>query len=944
MNLKRMLSVALVALAMLLPRVATAQELQPLPIDPQVRTGQLSNGLTYFIRHNEQPKDRAEFYIAQRVGSILEDESQRGLAHFLEHMCFNGTKNFPDKALISYLESNGMRFGYNLNAYTGIDETVYTLMDAPTQRKGFIDSCLLILHDWSGFVTLADEEIDKERGVITEEWRSRDNAQMRMLDKALPKIYPNNRYGARLPIGLMSVVNGFKYKELRDYYHKWYRPDLQAIIVVGDVDVDYVEKRIKEIFADIPAPVNAAERIYFPVEDNDEPLVAIEKDKEATSTDIMIMFKEDALPVELTRTIAGVLHNYINGIVARVMDERFADILHQPNPAFLSANAYMGNYFLAQTKDAFTFSVTAREGELDAALKALMAEIERVHQYGFTQGEYDRARTNLLKVYENSYNERETRKNSAYANEYKDYFTTGGYIPGIEMEKALIEQIAAAFPLENINEAVQSAISDKNMVVMLTAPDKEGVVLPTEQELLAKIDEYRKLPVEPIKDVVSDVKLIDKAPKAGKVTKREDNLQFGTTRFTLSNGMVVYLKTTDYKKNMLSLSAIAPGGTNAYLKNPKDLPNIKNLGSIVALGGVAKFDNPSLSKALTGRSASVSGSMGNTRTSFSGSTTLEDMETFFQLLYLRMTQPRQDANAFANWRKNTIEQIKNMESNPMVPFQDSLTYALYNNNPLMKRATVADIEAIDYDRVMQIWKERISDLNDLQLYFIGNVTPEQLIPFLETYVASVPTKHTKHNMYKELVPEMRKSSIVVDFNKNLATPMAMVFACYTGTLPYTLQNELAMEALGAVMDQVYTATVREDEGGTYGVSSGGSISDLPEGEAAFQIFYQTDPDKVDRLNKIIFTELEKVVKEGPNQEMFDKTILNMKKDHAEEIKKNAYWLENMIDFFFDGHDFVTTYEKTLNDLKPEDLQRVAKDLLKQNNLVKVIIRHSEDVN
>ena len=429
-----MLSMTVVLLTLMLPRVAFAQDLrQPLPIDPQVRTGQLENGLTYFIRHNEQPKDRAEFYIAQRVGSILEEENQRGLAHFLEHMCFNGTKNFPDKTLISYLESNGMRFGYNLNAYTGIDETVYTLMEAPTERKGFIDSCLLILHDWSGFVTLADEEIDKERGVITEEWRSRDNAQMRMLNTALPKIYPNNRYGHRLPIGLMSVVNGFKYNELRDYYHKWYRPDLQAIIVVGDVDVDYVEKKIKEMFADIPAPVNAAERVYFPVEDNDEPLVAIEKDKEATSTGIMVMFKTDAMPVEMTRTIAGVMKTYLYGITNRILDERFTDLMHKPNPAFISASGYISNYFLAQTKDALSFNASVREGELDIALKALTAEIERIRQYGFTQGEYERARTDLLKAFENSYNERETRKNSAYANEYKDYFTTGGYIPGIEM-------------------------------------------------------------------------------------------------------------------------------------------------------------------------------------------------------------------------------------------------------------------------------------------------------------------------------------------------------------------------------------------------------------------------------------------------------------------------------------------------------------------------------
>lgn len=333
--------------------------------------------------------------------------------------------------------------------------------------------------------------------------------------------------------------------------------------------------------------------------------------------------------------------------------------------------------------------------------------------------------------------------------------------------------------------------------------------------------------------------------------------------------------------------------------------------------------------------------MRGTRTFFSGLSTLEDMETFFQLLYLRMTQPRQDADAFTNWRTNMIEQIKNMESNPMISFQDSLLYALYNNDPQMRRATIAEIEAVNYDRVMQIWKERIADLGDLQLYFIGNVTPEQLIPYLEKYVASVPTKGRKHNMLKELVPAVRQGSMHIDFKKELATPMAMVIAAYTGKLPYTLHNNLAMEVLGAVMDQVYTATVREDEGGTYGVSSGGSISDNPKGETVFQIFYQTDPEKVDRLNKIIYAELEKVAKNGPDKEMFDKTILNMKKDYAEDLKKNGYWLDHMIDFFFEGRDFQTNYEKTLNGITPADVQKIAQELLKQNNHIEVIIRDAK---
>lgn len=943
MNLRRMWSMALVVLAMLLPSVAVAQSMEPLPIDSQVRTGQLPNGLTYIIRHNAQPEGRAEFYIAQRVGSILEEENQRGLAHFLEHMCFNGTKNFPDKGIINYLEKNGMRFGYNINAYTGVDETVYTLMDAPTNRNSFIDSCLLVLHDWAGFVTLADKEIDAERGVITEEWRGGNNANMRMLTNALPKLYPNNRYGERLPIGTMEVVNGFKYNELRDYYHKWYGPDLQAVIVVGDIDVDYIEKRIKEIFADVPQRQGMAERVYFPVDDNDQPLVAIESDKEATSTSISLMFKTEAMPREMRGTIAGVIYNYGYQIISNVMGERFNDIMHRPSPAFLDAGAYVSNFFLAKTKDAFSFAATAREGELDVALKALLAEVERVRQFGFTAGEYERAKTDLLKGYENSYNERESRKNKSYADEYVNYFTDGGYIPGIEMEKMLMEQVAQNFPLEAVNEMVQGMITDKNLAVMIMMPEKDGLKIPTEAEIVSKIAEYRKQPVEPIKDVVSDMKLMEKMPKAGKVTKQENNLKYGTTRFTLSNGMVVYLKTTDFKKNELSLSAIAPGGLNKYYNNAKEIANVKHFGDLVNIGGVAQFDTPTLSKALTGRSVGAAGSMGGTTTSFSGYSTLEDMETFFQLLHLRMTQPRMDQDAFNNWKKNTIEQIKSIETNPMLYFQDSLTYALYNNNPLTKRPTVAEIEAVSYARVMDMWKERITELGDLQLYFIGNVTPEQLKPYLEKYVASVKTKkNAKHDLHPDRVLQLRKASMKIDFSKKLATPSATVFASFTGKLPYTLKNEIAMDVLSAVMDQVYTATVREDEGGTYGVSSSGSISDIPEGESIFQIYYNTNPGQVDDLNKIIYRELEKVAKEGPEKEMFDKTILNMKKEYEQAVKQNGYWMSHMKDFFFWGRDFETDYMKTLNSLTPADVRDLIKTLLNQKNNIEVVIRHDDN--
>ncbi|MGL4493767.1 MAG: M16 family metallopeptidase, partial [Tannerellaceae bacterium] len=462
---------------------AQQQQPQPLPIDPKVRYGVLDNGLTYYIRHNELPKDRADFYIAQKVGSILEEDSQAGLAHFLEHMAFNGTTNFPDKTMMNYLESIGVKFGENLNAYTGFDETVYMVLNVPTTRNSIIDSCLLVLHDWSGFITLDPKEIDKERGVIREEWRTRGNAQMRIWEQMFPQIYPGSKYANRLPIGSIDVINNFKPQEIRDYYNTWYRPDQQAIVVVGDVNVDKVEADIKKMFADIPKRTNEKERVYFPVPDNDEPIVAISKDKEATSTSINLFFKHDPLPDAIKSTAAGLVVDYMKSVAATMMNERFNEMRQKANAPFLYAGASDGEYFVSKTKDAWSVFAACKETGIDQALTAITEETERMKRYGFTPSEYDRARINVLKMYETQYNEREKQKNNRYAQEYVTHFTSGGYIPGIETEYTLINQVAPKITVEDVNEFLKQIITNKNIVISLTAPEKVGVTLPTKADL-----------------------------------------------------------------------------------------------------------------------------------------------------------------------------------------------------------------------------------------------------------------------------------------------------------------------------------------------------------------------------------------------------------------------------------------------------------------------------
>ena len=640
MRQKRFLSLFLLSFFCLFQLAAQQQELQPLPIDPQVRYGKLPNGLTYYIRHNEQPKERADFYIAQNVGSMLEEENQRGLAHFLEHMAFNGSKNFPNKGMDDFTQSIGMRMGENFNAYTSFDETVYMIMNAPVTRESVVDSCLLILHDWSGFITLADSAIDKERGVIREEWRTRQDAQARIWEQQLPKIYPDSRYAHRMPIGTIDVIDNFKPDELRDYYHKWYRPDLQAIIIVGDINVDQVETAVKRIFADIPAPVNAAPRPLFEVPDNDMPLISVATDKEASNTILSISYKHDKMPQDMYGTIAGLVKDYIQSVAATMMNERFNEMVQKANPPFVAAQASDGDFMISKTKGAWSVAALVKDNEVDSAMNALVTETQRVKQFGFTPSEYDRARINVLKQYESLYNDRDKQRNSTFTKEYVRHFTEGGYIPGIETEYALISQVAQAVPVEQVNKYIQDMIGDTNIVISLTGPEKEGLAYPTDEELLRDFMKAQQIPVEPYRETLSDEPLIPSLPAPGKITESKEDPLFGATVLTLSNGIKVVLKHTDFKKDEIQRTATSPGGSTLF--GNKDIDNLKVFNEVIELGGLGNFSATDLGKMLAGKKVSCSTSLGLDSENVNGSSTPSDLKTLFELSYLSFTAPRMD--------------------------------------------------------------------------------------------------------------------------------------------------------------------------------------------------------------------------------------------------------------------------------------------------------------
>ena len=914
-----------------------AQQFPPIPTDPDVRIGKLENGLTYYIRHNELPDDRADFYIAQKVGSILEEDNQRGLAHFLEHMCFNGTTHFPGDALKHYLETIGVRFGENLNAYTSVDETVYNISNVPVIRDGIIDSCLLILHDWSNDLTLSPKEIDKERGVIHEEWRTRMGAMMRMYEKACPAIYEGSRYAYRLPIGTMEVVDNFPYQALRDFYEKWYRPDQQGIIVVGDIDVDQIEQKIKTLFADVEMPENPAERVYYPVPDNKEPIITLEKDKEQTNVLIYLFSKHEAVPSESKTTMDYLIYNYTRGIISQMLDARLSELAQKPNPPFIYAGTYDSNFFLAKTKDAFTGIATCPDNGIETALAALYREIERAHRFGFTASEYVRAKAEYLRHLESAYKERDKQKNDTYVDEYVRHFIDNEPIPGIEQEYAIMSQYVPLIPVEAVNQVMGTLVSDSNLVVSVFCPDKEGTQYPSKDDIRKIIDGIRHEAIEPYVDQVSNEPLVAEKPLAGSILSTEDG-PFGTTVMELSNGAKVVLKKTNFKADEILMNATSPGGTSLFPES--EIINIKALNNVAGVGGLGNFSAIDLEKALAGKKASVKASVGYATESINGSCSPEDLETMMQLAYLSFTAPRMDKEAFQSYKERAKASLQNIEAEPWVTFSDSLMATLYNHHPRQMRLKADMIDQIDYQKVMEMYKDRFKDASDFTFVFVGNIDTDSIRPLIETYIASLPATHRKESMAANNM-HLRKGNHRNLFTRQMETPTASIAAFYSGDMPYTPENITLMNALSQVLDIVYTAEVREKEGGTYGVGVSGGLDLYPYEEACLQIVFDTDPGRYGQMQDIVLEEARKIADNGPKAEDLEKVKEFMLKKHKENLKENGYWLNVLKEYYDSGKDLDTRFEEFVSGLTPAQVRQFAKDLMSQNNLTEVIMIPSE---
>ena len=931
-----LLAVAFVLCAGFQQAVAQQMQFPPLPVDKNVRIGQLDNGLTYYIRHNKLPENRAEFYIAQKVGSILEEPQQRGLAHFLEHMAFNGTKNFPgdDKGLgvIPWCETVGIKFGTNLNAYTSIDETVYNISNAPIDRTGVLDSCLLILHDWSNYILLKDDEIDKERGVIREEWRSRNSGMLRVYTDLLPTIYQGDKYADCMPIGSIDVINNFPYKDIRDYYHKWYRPDLQGIVIVGDIDVDTVEAKLKAVFADVQKPVNPAERTYYPVTDNKEPIVAIGTDKEVDDPSIEIYFKQDATPDSEKNNVGYLASQYMTSMISSMLNARLSELVQSANPPFTRASSYYSDFFVAKTKEAFALSASSKADGIETALKTLLQEAERARRFGFTESEYARARANYLQNLESAYNEREKTKHGSYVREYVQNFLNGEPIPGIEAEYAMMNQLAPNIPLQAMNMVMQQLVPDSNQVVIIAGPAKEGLKYPTKEEVINLLKGMKDLDLQAYVDKVSDEPLMKEAPKGGKIISEKEGDIYGSTKLVLSNGVTVYVKKTDFKADEIRMKGTSLGGKSIF--PDKDALNFAVMDNVIAVGGLGNFSQVDLTKVLAGKKVSVNAGLGATTENVFGTCSPKDFETMMQLTYLTFTAPRKDAEAFESFKNRMKAQLESAQANPLSSINDSLQKAMYNNHPRVVMMKPEMVDQIDYDRILEMYNDRFKDASDFTFYFVGNIDLETAKPLIAEYLGALPAINRKET-FKDTKMSIRKGVYKNEYAKEQQTPTATIVFLYSGKAPYTLKNDILLSFATQVLDMVYTEEVREKEGGTYGVNCFGDLQKYPKEQLLLQIVFQTDPAKKDKLAGIVVDELKKLAAEGPSDVHLQKVKEYMLKKYADNQKENGYWMNNLNDYFYYGMDMTEGYTDIVNSITAKDIQKFVSDLLKQGNEIEV---------
>ncbi len=918
--------------------VVSAQcQYNTLPVDTAVKMGKLENGLSYIMRHNSEPKGRAHFYIVQNVGAILEEDSQNGLAHFLEHMAFNGSTHFPGKGIIEYMESIGAKFGVNVNAYTSLDETVYMLRNIPVPRPTVVDSALLIMRDWSTGITLDGDEIDKERGVIREEWRTGSSANRRMWAKGNAKKYPGSQYAKRDVIGDTAVINNFEYDTLRAYYKKWYRPDQQCVVAVGDFDVAYAIEALKRAFRDVPPVTNAAKRVIYPIAANETPIVSVVTDVEATATTLGLEFKKDTLSPQMKNSAEGYLKELVRGLVCGMLQERLNEAARKPTCPYVDSYVAYGN--VVRSQDAFMVGVVAKTGKEKEAFEAMVTELERMKRYGFSEEELQRAKAEHMASLEKAYNERDKMDSRAYMEEYKRVFLDKEPTPGIAWElsftkEAYEKRISSVI----VNKMAMGLVTKENLIVDISGPEKL-LEHTTEEELehrvLRTIDSITGGVVEPRVEKQSNRPLLDKQPKAGEVKERRYVSELGVTEWTMDNGIKVLLKPTTFKDDEVCLLAYSKGGTSLYDKN---LESVAYADDIVAVAGLGKHSVQDLERMLAGRRAGASAYISTYGEGVKGSSTVKDMELLFTLAYMRMTSPRRDKEAFQTLQAGLREVIEGREKDPQSAYGDTIAMMMSQHSPrtlLMERGLE---KRLSDKRALKVYKERFKNPADFTFIVVGNFDLDTIEPMVCKYIGSFKTKKGASENWKDNGVRMPAGKVNNTFARAMATKQTSVYMNQWANMPYTLQNQVTLQALKDVLSIRYTQSLREEEGGTYGAHVRSSLTNCPQEQASLQVTFDTDPAMADRLIGIAWAEIDSIAAKGPRADDLAKTKLNMEKQYQESTRENGWWLGTLREYDEEGIDRYNTYLGCVRGLTVEAVRDLTRALLAEGNRMEVVMK------
>jgi len=900
----------------------------PLPTDPQVRIGTLENGLTYILRANDQPENRAELRLVVNAGSILEDDDQQGLAHLVEHMAFNGTAHFEKQELVNYLESIGMAFGPEINAYTSFDETVY-MLQVPTDDSEIMSTAFQILEDWAHQVTFDPQEVDKERGVVVEEWRLGRGAGARMQDEQLPVLLQGSRYAERLPIGKREVLETFPREALVRFYEDWYRPDLMTVIAVGAFDVDSVEETIRDHFAGIQPPENPRPRTLYDVPDHDRTLFAIASDPEATSSQVALVYKQG---LRDQGTLAAYRQSLVESLYNGILNQRLFELTQQPDPPFAFGGSGQGR--MVRTGEVYQLVAMVSEGGIPRGMEALLTEAERMRRHGVTPTELERQKADFLRAMEQAWAERDNQESGAFASEYVRHVLEGEPIPGIDFEYRAIQSLLPTITLDEVNRVARQWTTDRNRVVLVNSPEKEGLDIPSESTLVSVFARVEDSRVDPYEDTATDEPLLPEVPTASPVAETATLPELGLTEWTLANGVRIILKPTDFKDDEILFRAYSPGGFS--LSSEEDHMSAANAAQVVALGGVGSFSQVDLGKRLAGTAASVSPTIGELSEGLAGSASPKDLETLFQLIYLYFTHPRKDPVAFQAFQQQIGAFLKNRNASPMAAFQDTITVTMTQGNPRLRPISMERIEEIDLDESFDFYRDRFADASDFTFIFVGAFQPEEVRPYVETYLGGLPSIHREES-WRDLNIDPPTGVIRKVVRKGME-PQSQTQIIFTGPFEYTAEHRLGMRAMTGALEIRLRELIREELGGTYGVTVAGGYEKFPESTYSVRISFGSDPGRVDELVGAIFREMEDFRNTGPTPEEVQAVREQERRSRETNMKENQWWVAQLRYADENGSDpRLLLDESLLNSVTAESIREDALRYLKSDNYVQVTL-------